>query len=664
MEGPNTQSSEQQRRAAQQDPNNPLAVPSTPDQLDWQIMEPKVRKLIGDWSFELRESKLRRAQRKLDVDIDSLRIGSAQNPAQLNSDETLIPVRVIDENIRQENGTIATYLTQSERLAIFDNDEVPQEKREILEMSFTKKMTYSGFLRALFKCWDGGALHGWDAVEILYTTSKPANCSVEHIGHDMLIFSRDSKDIQGQEFLLRALDVTKVKLQEFEKKHGFDPAVIQSVIADIDAKNADTPKNVRIYKYFTKVEGVVYVGWCSLRGSEENGTQISDWLKKPELLDMGRRVQQEVVVEETSEMPSIDPTTGASISIPVARPVKKMQWVQPPEFQYPIRVYTYSETEEQCITDQKGRAFLDNPSQEAQTALYSLVINGSVRASNVYASLDQPSPTSNQVKRLDTTLEHGCVYDSKINFFHTDYPDPNLLRAADSLNNRKAQERGQTASAVINRDDSRKTAEELKQARGEQAQMGLVPIMNFSGFLRETLSVCWYVVQSQAEQGYVILVPMEVTTVGLGGIPQMQVVNDPAVISATYDVKPAGDTDVLRREEEVQRMFMMLPILQPTPVYPAFLMDLISMMLPKKASKYNKIIQQGLVDQAQQIAALSEMLKVAVTNPDGSIKPEFQQYAPQLQQVLGATQAGQQQAGTAPQGQPNAKPNTGNKAAA
>lgn len=651
-EGPNTQALSQQNQAALQDPVNPLA-PAVPEQLDWQQMEQRVRQLLTDWDHEVRETKLRRAQRNLDVNVEAMRSGP---DASLNADETLIPVRVIDENIKKEKPLFADYLTQSRRLAIFDNPTAPQQKKEELELAFKRGMTYSGFYKNILKVVDGAELHGWDSVETLFDATKPLHCGVEHIGHEHLIFARDSKGIQAQEFVLRALDVTVTQLKSFQKKHGFDSAMVQQLIVENEEKKAQTQKNIRIYKYFTKIDDIVWVGWCSLREDQSGGSAISDWLKKPELLDMGRRKLETITVMQEEMTMSTDLETGLPISIPIRRPVQQQQWVQVQEPQYPIDVYIYEESEEQCIVNQKGRAFFDNPSQEAQVALWSLFINGAVRASNVYASSSTPSVTGGPLSKINTTLEHGCIYSDKIDFFHVDYPDPAILRAADGLNNRKAQEMGQTASAVINRDDSRKTAEELKQARGEQMKMGTLPILNFSSFMREVLTRDWLVVQSQAEQGLITFLPTQITIPG--PVPQIQTINDTSIISLKYDVKPAGDTDVLYREEKLQRRFLLAPFIQPTAAYPQFLMDLISELLPEDATKYNSILQQGLQSMQEQMMGMAMMLREATTDDAGNIMPEWKPFAAQLQQMFSMLDQQQKQQPQQAGPTPNAKPST------
>lgn len=606
-----------------------------PSLLSWGEMESRVRKLIKEWDYEVQQTKLRRAIRKLDVNQEALR---ADN--RLNADEILIGVRVVDENIKKEKPIFANYLTQSRRLAIFDCTSAPKTNVEPLEIAFTKGMNYSGFTRAILKAVDGAQTHGWDSVEILYDSSKPLHCGVEHIGHENLIFAKDSKDIQAQEFFVRSFDVTKIQLKRFVKKHGFDEKVVNDIIRDLETQTAnEITKNIRIYKYYCKVDGIVFVGWCSLKESGE-GSSVSGWLKQPQPLDMGRRTLQEKMVPKPQMIEIPDPTTGMLVATTVNVPTKVTEWVVETEEQYPVKLYLYDETEEQCITSQKGRVFYDTPAQESQSALYSLIINGGTRASNIYAAPVNPSSTGGPISKTDVILEHGCVYSEPMQFFHTDYPPHELLLAADSLNNRKSQELGQTAAAVINRDDARKTAEELKQARGEQAQMGTVPIIFFSGFMREVLSVCWYVVQSQALQGLIILLPIEMPVEvpspvpGLPPTVTLRTQNDIKTIGQTYDIKPAGDTDVVRREEKIQRRMVMLPILQPTAVYPEFLMDLIREMLPEDADKYNAILQQGIASQQQQMLAMAQMLQEATTDESGNIKPEWQQFSGQLQQMF------------------------------
>lgn len=591
-----------------------------PEFLNFSTYKPKLESLVKDWEAETQETERRRKMRKIEVDMETLRANGRLKP-----DEVLIGVRVIDENIKKEQPIYTNYLTQSRRLAVFDCRSNPMLKGiEVLEQEFTKGMSYDGMIRNLFKTIDGAQTHGWDSVEVTYDPSKPLKCGIEHIGHENLLFPTDAKDLQACEYVLRRFKLTISQLKKFVRKHGFNALAVETLIETEKNKVSNTPKNITVYKVFIKYEDVVYVGWCAL---EKN---VDDWLKAPTPLSLGRVEKKEQTNIVPKEVVGLDGSTTI-VQVPEVQTIT----VDAPEGEYPIKIYLYSESEEQCITAQKGRVFYDLPWQEAQIALRSLFINGAMRASNVYGSPSNKGDSSGAPRKMDLTLEHGCFYSEPMQFFNTNYPDPTILRAADALDVRKAAEMGQIASAVINRDDSRKTATELTSAKEEQGNLQSVSILLFSGFMRGVLGVTWYIVQNQAQQNTILVAPFELVT------PQgAQVINNPELINQVYDIKPAGDIDVVRRAERVQKRMGLLPIIQPLggELYFEFVRDLIREMLPEDADKYIRILGQDQ-QKTQMIMALEAMLKEAVTDENGAIKPEFKQFEPQLIQMA---QMGQQ----------------------
>ena len=580
----------------------------------FETLRPKLDSLKSDWDKEIIETEKRRKIRKIDVDVESLR---AQG--KLKPDETLIGVRVIDENIKKEQPVFVNYLTQSDRLAVFDCKTTPSLQTKPLEIAFAKGMNYDGFFKQFFKGIDGAGAHGWDAVEVTFDESKPLDCGVEHIGHENLLFSWEAKDPQADEVVMRRFKVTSSQLKSWVIKHGFNSVEVDNLLQKDDQDKIPDP--IEIFKVWIKspAKGYVEVAWCALEGKK-----CTNWLKDPTPLFLGRtRTENKTVIENV-----VDPITGASL--PMAREVP--QEVNETETMFPIFIQIYLEGEEQCITQQKGRVFYDRPWQDAQIALRSLVINGAIRASNVYGSPRNPSATGAKISRLDITLEHGCFYSEPMDFWRTEYPDPAILQAADSLDTRKAAETGQTASAVINRKDSRKTATELDAAKEDTAKLTLTPIMLFSGFMRSVLTFCWYIVQARARQNKIILLPKSQIdpTTGM----TLGVINDPLYIEQEYDVKPAGDPDVIRREDRIQREVNMIPIMQGTPAWIEFLKDLIMDVLPENGQKYVDIINAAEQNKDQMIIALAGMLKEVVVDDTGNIKPEFQKHAPMLQQVF------------------------------
>lgn len=604
-----------------------------PEFFSFTLFKDKLTTLKTDWNTEMLESEKRRKIRKIDIDMETLRANGRLKP-----DEVLIGVRVIDENIRKEQPTFTNYLTQSRRLAVFDCRSNPRiQGIEVLEQEFTKGMSYDGMIRNLFKTIDGAQTHGWDSVEITYDPTKPLKCGVEHIGHDNLLFPTDAKDLQACEYIMRRFKLTVSQLKRFVRKHGFNSQVVESVIEAEKSKTTITAKNIEVYKVFIKHEDTVYVAWCAL---DKN---IDDWMKAPTPLSLGRKEQKQVtnIVPKSQQLPD-----GSVVIMNV--PEVQTVTVDSPEGEYPIKIYLYSESEEQSITEQKGRVFYDLPWQEAQIALRSLFINGAMRASNVYGSPENNDATSGAPRKMDLTLEHGCFYSAPMRFFNTNYPDPSILRAADALDVRKSAEMGQTASAVINRDDSRKTATELNSAKEEQQNLNSVSILLFSGFMRGVFGFCWYIVQNQAQQNAIVVAPVAQQDAMGGSV----IVNNPELINQVYDIKPAGDIDVVKRAERIEKRFTLLPIIQTLggDLMFEYIRDLIRELLPEDADKYIQLLGMDL-QKMQLIQTLGALLKEAVTDEQGQIKPEFKEFESQLLQLQ---QAGMQMMA---QGQPAGAPN-------
>lgn len=573
--------------------NTPLPFSFT----EWQK---KCVRLKSDWISEVQETVRRRLQRKVEVDVPALR-----KQGLLKDDETLIARRVIDENIMREQPNYVAYLKQSHRLAVFKCLSYCDVSTENLEQEFTTLMNYPGMDSQLLKTRDGTALHGWDSVEVTFDITKPGHCAVEHIGHDNLMFPRKSLGIQSCPFIMRRFEITLVTLQDFASGLGFDPAQVKKISDEFNKTEERMLDNIPIFKVFFKQDGIVYVGWIELENKTDN------WLRAPIPLTLGRR-RQELV-------PDADPMTGML--------TQRAVWEDVVEKFYPVVLFPYTDSEEDCIACTKGRAFYDLPSQEAQTALVSLYVNGNVRASNVYASA-----TGNgdglKLQQLDVSLEHGCVYSQELKFWAPPYPDPALLRGINFLDVKNQQETGNVAAAVVNRQDARKTKAEIDAATSEDDALEAVPMANFSNSMQETLMMCWLVVQSQGEQGLIQLLQVPVPT-PLGE----EMLNDYKLIGYKYSVKAAGDVDVIKRKEKLQRRFNIWPFIVGTPVQTEFIKDLIREMLPDDARKYIELLDQAQMNKDQMLMAMAGMLQSAVTDEKGTLKPEFASFAPQLEQM-------------------------------
>jgi hypothetical protein len=447
-------------------------------------------------------------------------------------------------------------------------------------------MSYSGWQQPIYKCLDGAQTHGWDSVEIEFRADRPLHCNVDHVGHENLLFARDSKDVEACEVVLRRYELTIAQIKKFVKKFGWDPQ--QALLAYTKVDTAKDFRNIVLYKYMFKWEGIVYVGWYCDK-------DCSDWIKAPAPLSLGRMKEEEYT--DTQITPQ---QLGNGMTINIPMPVRKTRMVPDYETVYPFKILLYSETEQQAIMEYKGRVFFDGPKQEAQTALWSILVNGSVRAGNVYASPAQDENSGAPLKKLDTTLEHGCIYSKKMEFWAPPFPDVDIIRASDSLETRTQVESGQLATAVINRQDSRKTAKEIAHSEQEQSALSSVGVTLFSIFLQKVWSHSWLVVQSQALQDQIVFLQIQQQTNNPLGMPEMMKVNDYATIEHTYDIRSAGDVDVVQRAEKLNRRMTLWPIIAATPLAQTFLADIIRESFPEDSDRYTQVLEQLAMQQQQQ----------------------------------------------------------------
>lgn len=585
---------------------------------DYSFAEQRIRTLVQDWQPEVQNTMVRRKEiREVDINVQSLR-----EKGTIKSDETIIPMRACDINIRREHPVYFAYIKQSPRLAIFEDVQTPSNDCQVLEKAFTDGMQYAGWERAHFKCIDGAQTHGWDWVELVFDSSKPYHVGIEHVAHDNLFFPQDILDPQDGDLRLRRYSITPYQLKSFIKNFGFDEKETEALLFKTAEGGNKKYSSLEIFKVFFKdPDGVVWVAWWA-RSSQA-------WLKAPVKLFLGRQHQE--MTTQIVPAPSIDPATGLPITVPVTQQVPI--WVDTDETEFPHVLLPYYETEQQRIVDHKGRAFYDRYIQEAQTAIISAFVNSATRASNVYGSPRATNMVATGTTKLtDTKLENGKLYNQAIDFWTTPQPSNQLISAAQALSTFASEAAGQTSFAANNRQDSRKTATEVASAQQQGTQMNSVQVVLFSLYFREVYTKVWNIVQSRALQGKVIL---PVT---------------PDVLQREYRVKPAGDTDVVERDQKMQKMSNLWPLVQASPLAMPFLMDMIKIALPDRAEAYGAVMQQAMMAQQAEGAATTALKWLIANHPEimKVLPPEdrahlLQVVNPQAQQSPTPSNNGQQQ---------------------
>lgn len=579
-------------------PDSVNAQQSEDKMSQWNDARTHLQRLVHDWTDEIEETKIRRETRDIDVNIEDLR-----QRGDLDEDETLVPVRVIDTNIQREQPAYINYLKNSRRLCIFNCLSNPAQDTQKLEEAFTRGMTYTSWEKDHYKCLDGAQTHGWDAVEVVLDESKPLNVAIEHIGHDNLFFPRSNINLQFAPRIIRRYEVTLSQLDKFVTKYGFSA----DQVARLKDSRKETKREVEtltIYKCYYKREGQVFVAWFSLEAG------VDDWLMAPSALDLGIAEQQ----MQPQTVMQADQLTGIPMPTTVMQPV----WVPSPIKLYPIFILPYRQTEKPRIIDHRGRVFLDEMKQEAQTAILSAFINGITRASNIYASPATEDGTGASLKELENIkLAGGRVLSRPMQFWHPEYPDPMVLSALQQFDVANSQETNQPNFAVINRQDSRKTAKEIDTANQQQALLNSVQLTMFSTFIREVYSFAWLIVQSQALQNKISFLLTSVPTPKLnpsaGNTPMIDPMtrqpivytswkNDVEVIAQKYEVRAAGDVDVIARQEKINQMMQDWPVIQNTALRDRFLADLIKLKYPDTGEAYANVLAQN--DQLTQLKGM------------------------------------------------------------
>jgi hypothetical protein len=131
-------------------------------------------------------------------------------------------------------------------------------------------------------------------------------------------------------------------------------------------------------------------------------------------------------------------------------------------------------------------------------------------------------------------------------------------------------------------------------------------------------------------------------------------VNNVPVISQVYDIRAAGDVDVIQRQEKIQQMMQDWPVIQNTPLRDRFLIDLLKLKYPDTGEQYAQILSQTgmMVNLQSMVARLGMVLEGALqSNPDMLTKLPPEQQADVGNMIKQAAAVAQQMQASQPQQQ-------------
>lgn len=563
--------------------------PTAPPTFDFSKEKEQYDILITDWREETELIKVRRELRENRKNVQQER-----EKKTILKDETIIPDRTINLNIKRSKPDYVAYVTSAKNALIITDVNTPGRDMESLQLWFTRGMRFPGWKTPWLELIDSMHLHGGAALEVIYDETKPFNCRIDYISRDALILPKKVKDIQACSRILRAFEITTVQLEEFQATYNFDQAAVKKILDKLQKKE-DT---VTIYRVFCKKQGVVYSAWYS---PEESNT----WLKAPEPYSLGlfQNIDPEFLLQ-ARQSPDWDQLRMVLPPLPITR--------------YPIFWFRYEVTENQELLRGQGRAAMDSHEQEALTHLLTNTVNATTRASAFYPTAENEPGDDPGLRELGP-LSPGIVQSRKISFWQAPWPNSIILSIIQALDVRKAQSSGNQDFAAMARKDANKTATEMNLSAEQSNEQTTVEIGNtFATPYLDVYALAFNIARQQA-------------LLDLCRTPQD--LND---LIGEFDLQPAGDVEVIRRLEDKNNARQFFEVIRGTPAAEKLLEFLLSRFFPDQADEWLPLLRAPNKDEV-----ILQLVNILKQIPTDGLTPDQQS---SLQSIIANAQtvAGEQ----------------------
>ena len=499
-------------------------------------------------------------------------IDAEQRSGHLAPDELYIPLHLVDMNIRREQARYVSYISSSRRVAIFKSLNDVTFDSTVLEEDFTDKARYTGWHTSIFRIIDSMQLHGYGVAEVSFDVTKPGHFAVNDVNFEDLGLPEDARDIQACEMIVHRHYFTDLQLKRMAETDDFN----KEQVNNLDFKElAENYSLMEVQKVLFKKNNVVYVGWACI-------DRCNDWVRKPRPLFLGKRQQGEELFET----------------------------------QYPYVLFPYNINEDTTISLMKGRAELDEYAQESATSLLSSFVTAHRRASGLYFAKDNNDPNNTNVQ-TSVFFTPNALIDSNIKQFQLSPPDSSIMGAIQTLLGQNMKETSQVNFAAMNRKDSRKTATEVQAATSEAQALSASQVALFSIALKKVYTQCWNIYRLRTIEGLIqASIPPNFFT------------------DHEYSIRPAGDADVIERQEKINKMMQAWPVVQQTGAASLFLKRFVSMLFPEDGQAYVQAIQDDNT-KTQLLMQLQTIVQSLITDPEtGQLSEEAQPYQQQLQQIM------------------------------
>ena len=275
-------------------------------------------------------------------------------------------------------------------------------------------------------------------MEVVHDQTKSGEVACEYVNLGDFGIINDSRTIQECELLCRKYYYSKTKLLNLVEIGQFKKDQVDRLVTGERVDTGSTSGDYidkkdkslyLIYKVMFRHKGVVQVAWCS-------DDQSDDWIKDPRPLYIGRK--------KVTGSPTVQGGPPSSEDVY--------------ETNYPYILFPYLVSENDTISQLKGRVFIDQDSQEAASSLMSSYCTSYRRASGLYFSKDTDDPNDDIELQKNVFFRVGALINSKIKQFQLTPPAPEMMGAIQALITENMSEMSQVNFAANNRKDSRKTA--------------------------------------------------------------------------------------------------------------------------------------------------------------------------------------------------------------
>lgn len=565
---------------------------------DYETLKDKFKELDTVLDDLASKSWASRKLRFAEIDIEAERAAGRLQP-----DELYVPQHIIDTNIRREQSSYIQFETQSPRAVIIEDNDDSSVDLSLLEKDLTKKLRYEGWQLPKFANIDGLQANGYGIMEVVYDLNNPGGVGHEFVQYGDFAFIMDTRDIQMVEMTSRNYFYTRTRLVELcgdplkPSENDFEREQVNKIIESLpettnSAQTSDCSYDGRdkslfqLKKIMFRVGGLVNVAWVC-------PAICDDWVRKPRPLFIGRKkltplrgIEQAIFKIKQATIPNTIPPSSDQY-----------------ESEYPYILYPYLISENDTIANLKGRVFLDQDTQEAVTSLISSLVTKTRRSAGLYFSKDVSDPNDDLLLQKNIFFRSGCLINSKVTEFELSAPDPSMFGAVQALVTANQSETSQVNFAANNRKDSRKTAKEIEVSVNQAALLSTVQVVLYSLANRSLYTKMSLIIKSRVMAGLIKVPP-----------------NIMAMYTRSFSVKPAGDVDVIEKQQLIQTMMNAWPVYQNTPAAQAFLMDLTNLMFPQNAPKYLQAFQQAQVQaQSQQAQQQQQLVMVAQKLGDGIV---------------------------------------------